>query len=287
MRGLTPIVLRFRKAGRRLLALTAFMTAVPAWGGPLPEPGLILYGVVSNMAPAQRLVRGTLEWTLQPSGGGPAIQIRTALTNLNDQFSYLVEVPFETRNVSGQFLGATPGVLELAGSPATFSRVTVTIDGKPAAIVNPAQRTFSFGPADRGRMERVDLVVSSTDTDSDGDGISDDWERAFFGTLARDGKSDFDGDGVSDYDEYIAGTNPTDAQSAFKFIEIQPHAIGGVLVRWSSISGRTYTLERSDDLRSGFAPIQTGIIATPPSNTITDTTANLPGQVFYRLRVQP
>src|SRR5207249_3353675 len=46
--------------------------------------------------------------------------------------------------------------------------------------------------------------------DSDGDGLPDDWEMAYFGDLTRDGTGDFDGDGQSDLAEFRAGTNPTD-----------------------------------------------------------------------------
>ena len=40
--------------------------------------------------------------------------------------------------------------------------------------------------------------------DTDGDGMDDQWEMYYFGTLARDGTGDFDGDGVSD----LAGSWP-------------------------------------------------------------------------------
>jgi hypothetical protein len=44
--------------------------------------------------------------------------------------------------------------------------------------------------------------------DTDGDGMADAWEMAYFGTLARDGTGDYDGDGISDLKEYLNGTNP-------------------------------------------------------------------------------
>ncbi|MHB8836569.1 MAG: OmpL47-type beta-barrel domain-containing protein [Candidatus Methylomirabilia bacterium] len=44
--------------------------------------------------------------------------------------------------------------------------------------------------------------------DTDGDGITDAWELAHFGSLARDGSGDADGDGQTDREEFLAGTDP-------------------------------------------------------------------------------
>ena len=48
-------------------------------------------------------------------------------------------------------------------------------------------------------------------SDSDGDGLPDDWERAWFGSLARSGSDDPDGDGRSDEQEFRELTDPTRA----------------------------------------------------------------------------
>ncbi len=55
---------------------------------------------------------------------------------------------------------------------------------------------------------RATLTVRRVD-DTDGDGMSDAWELAHFGTLDRDGSGDFDGDGISDLDEFLSGSDPT------------------------------------------------------------------------------
>ncbi|MDA8139178.1 MAG: chitobiase/beta-hexosaminidase C-terminal domain-containing protein [Desulfobacteraceae bacterium] len=55
--------------------------------------------------------------------------------------------------------------------------------------------------------QRATIRVCSV-SDSDCDGMEDQWELDHFGTLDRDGSGDYDGDGVSDLDEYQAGTDP-------------------------------------------------------------------------------
>src|SRR6185503_7869859 len=56
--------------------------------------------------------------------------------------------------------------------------------------------------------------------DADGDGMGDPWEQQYgFATNnLADGALDFDGDGMSNHDEYVAGTNPTNALSVLKLV---------------------------------------------------------------------
>src|SRR5262249_36120826 len=52
----------------------------------IPEPSLVMYGVVRNTQDIDRLriVFGNLTWTFQPVGGGPSFAVSAALTNIND-----------------------------------------------------------------------------------------------------------------------------------------------------------------------------------------------------------
>ena len=50
-------------------------------------------------------------------------------------------------------------------------------------------------------------------TDSDGDGMGDNWETFYFGGLGRDGSGDFDSDGLDDLDEWGEGTAPDEGDS--------------------------------------------------------------------------
>jgi endo-1,4-beta-D-glucanase Y len=64
-----------------------------------------------------------------------------------------------------------------------------------------------------------DLMALSLQSDSDGDGLPDNWEILHFGSVTNSAgfvPDDYDADGFNDGSEYIAGTDPADAQSYLK-----------------------------------------------------------------------
>jgi hypothetical protein len=269
------------------LMLAALAAAVFAGG--IPEPGLVMYGEIRNMAGGTpvRMTSGTLNWTVLNTNGMP-VPLTATLTNINDQFSYWLLVPFETE-VEGYAL--TPnGALPLTVQTSTYSRAVVSIVSggvtSSATILPPAGSNFTFNVTDQGKFERVDLQVSIGMIDTDGDGLPDAWEQQYFGSAASTNgyNGDFDGDGMSNGREYVAGTSPTDAHSVFEFIEPTRVENGQVAVRWASVSNRMYSVWRSQDLLTGFSFLTNGIPATPPVNTYLDVTPP-PAPVFYRLSV--
>jgi hypothetical protein len=65
----------------------------------------------------------------------------------------------------------------------------------------------------------VDSISAGTDSDSDG--IPDAWELSYTGDLASlTATGDFDGDGQSDVDEYLADTNPLEANDYFELLHV-------------------------------------------------------------------
>ena len=248
----------------------------------IPEPSLVMYGVVRNAQDRDRLrvVFGNLTWQFQPVGGGAPLSVSTSLTNINDQFSYVLRVPCETE-VPGFTLSTN--ALRLGSS---YTRSTVFFNGtNQATLIDPAQATFSLAATARGRVERVDLNISILFQDLDGNGIPEAWEQLYFGRTGIDPSADPDGDGLSNLEEYKAGTNPNDFQSQFKVVRITPQG-GGVLVEWSSVTNRSYSILRSTDLLTGFQVLSGNRLATPPTNSFLDGTAAPPGKFFYVIRLQ-
>lgn len=264
-----------------IVALSASVV-IDAAGQGIPEPSFVMYGVVRNTQDPDRLrvVFGNLAWTFQRTGGGQPFTVSATLTNINDQFSYVLRVPCET-DVPG--ISPSTNALRLGSS---YNRGTVSFNGvTQATFVDPLQTSFTLATTARGQIERVDLDISILLEDLDGNGLSDAWERLFFGAIGVDPSADRDGDGLSNLGEYKAGTNPNDSLSQFRFVRITPQA-QGVLVEWSSAASRTYSILRSTDLLTGFQVLSGNRAATPPVNSFLDATATPPTSYFYRVQLK-
>ena len=128
------------------------------------------------------------------------------------------------------------------------------------------------------------LTERKTIADSDADGIADEWEIRCFGNLTTaTASSDYDHDGQSDFAEYISGTDPKNA-SSYLLVQTQPGATG-FLISWPSKTNRTYTLERSTNLLSGFTVLQSAIAATPPMNITRDLSSTNAQTCYYRIKL--
>jgi hypothetical protein len=99
-----------------------------------------------------------------------------------------------------------------------------------------------------GQAPVSSAAVLTLATDSDGDGIPDSWESAYGLSPANASDRDLDADldGVSNWQEYIAGTDPTNAAS---FLKVSLNAIlGQAEISFSAASNKTYTLQYTDQL---------------------------------------
>ena len=104
------------------------------------------------------------------------------------------------------------------------------------------------------------LVYVGTFADSDGDGLPDVVEEEF-GTDPQD--ADSDGDGMDDGEERVAGTDPLDSTSSIRITEVAYDFGLDVFVRWMSVPGRSYGVERSmDGIETQHGPVYRRV--TPP-----------------------
>ena len=117
------------------------------------------------------------------------------------------------------------------------------------------------------------------------------WRELMFGVSAPDTiagpAADPDGDGMNNEGEFVSGTNPTNRLDYLHLLAPGVLPLDDqVVVRWTSASNRTYTLEQSTNLLLGFnAVLAEGLSATPPMNLYTNTGGLPPAARFYRVKV--
>jgi hypothetical protein len=124
------------------------------------------------------------------------------------------------------------------------------------------------------------------------DPISDDWKIHFFGSVDQaqaDPGADPDNDGSPNWQEYLAGTDPTDAHShlhlqapASKFSKGQKQ----MALRWLSAPGKRYLIESSTDVAGGtWTTMASGIAGDGAVKEFLDTNAQTATR-YYRVRLQ-
>ncbi len=115
-----------------------------------------------------------------------------------------------------------------------------------------------------GTITQVVLRVSDEDTDNDT--LSDDWERTYFGNLARGAAEDADNDGHTNAEEATAGTSPLSGNSVLE-VPTATFSAGGLVLNWNSSDGRMYRLLCAPQLGAAPMVVADDIVATPPVNS--------------------
>ena len=178
----------------------------------------------------------------------------------------------------------------------------------PGLILAPASGVITGTPQVAGTWSVMFKVTDSFNVstnkmlpmtiwdDSDGDGIPDWWMYLYFGHptgLSNDlsrANDDADRDRMPTWAEYLSGTIPTNRDSVLKVVGIGSAVDGaGSVVRWQSVDGKLYRLERGTNLMdsSPFGVlVRTNIPGYSPMNTETDKTAVGTGQWFYRIELE-
>jgi hypothetical protein len=92
---------------------------------------------------------------------------------------------------------------------------------------------------------------------------------------------------MNSWQEWIAGTVPTDAVSALRLLN-PTNGMSGVTVSWQSVSNRTYFLERANNLGAAppFSLLKSNITGQASVTSYTDTNAIGASPFFYRVGIQ-
>lgn len=115
--------------------------------------------------------------------------------------------------------------------------------------------------------------------DTDGDGITDGWERLHFGNLSTaNASSDSDSDGQTDLAEYIADTDPLNGADLLRITSNSVLFFGAAqdsdTLIWQSRPTRQYRVQQRTNLNSGFSWIDTGFLFNASPGNMTTQTIN-------------
>jgi hypothetical protein len=185
-------------------------------------------------------------------------------------------------NDEGQyFVGAANAVTNGAGT-ATFSGASAVhlSAAVPSGYVITATATDPNG--NTSQFSAPQTVVT---TDSDSDGLPDNYQSAHPGVTGAN--ADYDGDGVTNLQEFRAGTDPKDPKSVFRISSVAEN-LGSLQLAFDSVSGKTYRLEYRDDwLLGSWLIMQDQISGTGASLQLVDPSAVGVTKRFYRLSIEP
>jgi hypothetical protein len=164
---------------------------------------------------------------------------------------------------------------------------TASLDGHvPAGRIINATAT---DPA--GNTSGMSAGVTITATSSVNDGIPNAWRAAYFGGAGTTTNNlscatcDPDNDGANNLQEFLAGTDPTNAASVLKLHALLLNPSNNV-AGFLSAPGTVYRVQSRDDLANGFWSIAADqVVGTGTNMFIADPNLFFAAKRFYRLQV--
>lgn len=203
----------------------------------------------------------------------------------------------------GQVFDVTmPGVLTFVVDGARTGQVfNVTTPATPVSTqtftaLARALRVRAMGGLMLTAEDEAGLGIFNVSTnDVNLNGIPDTWDQQVVDANTTDNLRslwDITADGLGAngftfYQSYVAGLTPTDAHSVFVITALNPApGTGGAqfIVTWTSVPGKSYTLNKATDLLAGFSVLQSNIVAAATLTSYTDTVGT--AQAYYMVEVK-
>jgi hypothetical protein len=171
----------------------------------------------------------------------------------------------------------------LASNDTAALSVVLRFTDTTTAIVTNQVLATSSTPELFPEDNRV-LTPFRVSADNDHDGLADDWEVEFFGSLSGPNGGpgeDYDGDGRTNLQEFLSGTNPADSANDLRIRAVSLQG-GEARVRFHAVTGIRYQLLRASFVNGAWIPVGNPVIGDGRSMTVADRMG--PASRFYRLR---
>ena len=157
------------------------------------------------------------------------------------------------------------------------------LSGTPTSLITWGADGLAF----RTTGNQVFLIRTILADDRNNDGLPDSWQMQYFGSLTAPGSGpndDPDHDGMNNYQEYIAGTDPTNAASVLRLTNVRPQG-NSVQLSWQGGTNVYYRIQRTQTLNpSNWQDIYTNPPSAVATGTFTDVLAPS-GSTYYRIKV--
>lgn len=223
-----------------------------------------------------------IQYKMHKSGGNTNVLISTSWTTLGTATTPVIGdgvSPYELNGNTNQMVVSGTFTADYSAWP----------DGDPQFLTFRVVDVDHSGADAMVGIDQFTLSVAANPATSNGTPYA--WLDNYYGGLSSDAdyenaaNSDSDGDGHLAWQEYIAGTIPTNAASVLTVLSATPTAEGSV-VTWASVEGKSYSIVTNLNLTAApsWGVEESGITGLPNETSYTSSMNS--AEAFFKVEVQ-